>query len=93
MEVIQENNSKNGAFIAQIDGQEAGRMSYTWAGNDKIIIDHTEVGDAYGGLGVGKNMLMQAVSFARNEKIKIMPLCPFAKSVFDKDESIHDVLF
>ncbi len=25
--------------------------------------------------------------------LKIIPLCPFAKSVFDKVEAIHDVLF
>ena len=34
----------------------------------------------------------QAVEFARQKQLKIIPLCPFAKSIFDKDPSIHDVL-
>lgn len=93
MEIKQINNDKNGAFIATIDGVEAGQMTYNWAGTDKIIIDHTEVGDAFGGKGVGKAILLAIVKYARSANIKIMPLCPFAKSVFNKDTTIHDVLY
>jgi predicted GNAT family acetyltransferase len=35
---------------------------------------------------------MEVVNYARENKIKIIPLCPFAKSVFDKVEEIRDVL-
>jgi predicted GNAT family acetyltransferase len=35
---------------------------------------------------------MEVVLFARENNIKIIPLCPFAKSVFDKTEEIRDVL-
>ena len=57
-----------------------------------MILDHTEVSDTYRGQTIGKRILMQIVEFARQNKIKIIPLCPFAKSVFDKTESIRDVL-
>ena len=75
------------------DGAQAGEMTYTWAGADKFIIDHTEVDDAFSGQGVGKQLVMAAVDFARTKHVKILPLCPFAKSVFDKEPSIEDVLF
>lgn len=68
-------------------------MTYSWAGDSKIIIDHTEVNAEFNGRGVGKQMVMAAVDFARENNIKILPLCPFAKSVFDKTEEIKDVLF
>lgn len=49
------NESKNGYFIAlDNDDIEAGRMTYTWAGNDKFIIDHTEVNPNFKGQGIGK---------------------------------------
>ena len=67
-------------------------MTYVWAGANKIIIDHTEVDDSLRGQGAGKSLVMEAVNFARAEKIKILPLCPYAKSVFDKTEEIRDVL-
>lgn len=82
-----------GYFQAMEDGIEAGRMTYVWAGEHKFIIDHTEVNPDFGGRGVGKQLLMQAVDFARERGVKILPLCPFAKSVFEKDASIEDVLF
>lgn len=81
-----------GAFTASEDGVKIGEMTYSKAGTDKIIIDHTEVDENQKGKGVGKILLAKAVDFARENKIKIIPLCPFAKSMFDKDVDIRDVL-
>ena len=93
MEINQVNNEKNGYFEAIENNIQAGKMSYVWAGETKIIIDHTEVNPEFSGKGIGKQLLMAVVQNARENKIKILPLCPFAKSVFDKDETIRDVLF
>ena len=83
---------KHGHFKAVEGETEAGRMTYTWAGEDKFIIDHTEVSPSFRGKGVGEKLVMEAVQFARRNNVKIIPLCPFAKSVFDKTEEIRDVL-
>ena len=93
MEIKQINDTKRGYFEAIEEGIEAGKMTYTWAGDSKFIIDHTEVSEEYNGKGVGKKLLTAAVDYARNNNLKIIPLCPFAKSVFDKTDEIHDVLF
>lgn len=93
MEIIQENEERKGYFKALENGQEAGIMTYTWAGSTKFIIDHTEVNPDFKGKGVGQQMVMKAVAYARANHVKIMPLCPFAKSVFDKNPDIADVLF
>ncbi|WP_312189483.1 GNAT family N-acetyltransferase [Sphingobacterium sp.] len=93
MEVIQKNGDKHGSFEVIDQNKSVAQMTYTWAGPTKFIIDHTEVNEAYGGKGLGKQLLMAAVDFARAQQLKIMPLCPFAKSVFDKEPSLADVLF
>ena len=93
MEINQINDIKRGYFEATEEGKEAGKMTYTWAGDSKFIIDHTEVNEEFSGKGVGKKLLMATVDYARNNNLKIIPLCPFAKSVFDKNEDIRDVLF
>ncbi|MFD2939249.1 MULTISPECIES: GNAT family N-acetyltransferase [Flavobacterium] len=93
MEIQQINDIRKGYFEAIEDGKEAGKMTYTWAGDSKFIIDHTEVSPDFNGKGVGKKLVMAAVEYARNNNLKIIPLCPFAKSVFDKVEEIRDVLF
>lgn len=92
MEIQQFNRESKGFIKATEAGAEAGRMSYSWAGEDKLIIDHTEVNPECKGKNVGKLMLMEIVKFARENSIKIIPLCPFAKSVFDKTPEIKDVL-
>ncbi|WP_419489255.1 GNAT family N-acetyltransferase [Chryseobacterium bernardetii] len=92
IEVKQNNDEKHGSFEAFIDGRLAGMMTYTWAGEERFIIDHTEVEEAYNGKGVGKEMLLAAVDFARKNGKKIIPLCPFAKASFQKSEELQDVL-
>lgn len=81
-----------GFFEAYVNGNKAGKLSYTSAGENKIIIDHTEVNVIYKGQNIGKQLVMNAVSFAREKHLKIIPLCPFAKSIFVKTESIQDLL-
>ena len=92
LEIKQNNRETKGEFVATFDGQKAGLMTYSWAGDDKIIIDHTEVEPAYNGKGVGKAMVYKAVEFAKENNLKIIPLCPFAKATFQKNEEIRDVL-
>lgn len=93
MEIIQSEDNHKGAFIAYANKVEAGRMTYSWAGDSKFIIDHTEVNPEFNGQGLGKKMLLEAIKMARSKNVKILPLCPFAKSVFDKTPEIKDVLF
>ena len=91
-EVQLELTDKNGFFHIDINGKTEAKMTFVFAGPDKIIIDHTEVNEGNNGKGFGKQMVAKAVEFAREKKIKIIPLCPFAKKVFDKTPEFRDVL-
>jgi hypothetical protein len=88
---IIESESK-GMSLAKENDNQVGSMTYSIAGPELIIIDHTEVDPAYNGKGVGKQMLYKIVEMARQKNIKIIPLCPFAASMFRKIEEIKDVL-
>jgi len=92
MQVKQINEGHKGYFAAVENETEAGRMTYTWVGDTKFIIDHTEVNPAFNGKGVGKQMVVAAVEYARENQLKIIPLCPFAKATFDKNTDLQDVL-
>ncbi|WP_353143427.1 GNAT family N-acetyltransferase [Acinetobacter pragensis] len=92
MIVQQDDNGKKGAFFVVQEHERLAEMTYSWAGTDKFIIDHTDVSDTLRGQGVGRHLLDAAVQFARERQVKIIPLCPFAKSVFDKEPSLRDVL-
>ena len=92
IEVKQINRETKGFFEAKENAERAGLMTYSWAGENQFIIDHTEVSPNFNGKGVGKQLVLAAVDFARKENKKIIPLCPFAKKVFDKTPEFSDVL-
>ena len=80
-----------GAFGIERGGRRLATMTYSMAG-DIIIIDHTEVDALLKGTGAGAKLVAAAVAWARAERRRIMPLCPFAKSVFEKTPEYADVL-
>lgn len=92
MEIKQHEEGRKGKFFIEESGDILAEMTYVWAGDDRIIIDHTEVSDKLKGKSAGKLLLAKAVAFAREKGIKILPLCPFAKAVFDKTPEYNDVL-
>jgi predicted GNAT family acetyltransferase len=81
-----------GMFYVGMDGNILAEMVYSMPSENKMIIEHTEVDDSLSGKGVGLQLVHTAVEYARTHNIKIIPLCPFAKSVFDKKPEYRDVL-
>ena len=92
MDIKLELTGNKGAFFIEENGKRIAEMTFSKAGDTRIIIDHTEVSDVLRGKGAGKQLVSAAVDYARKNNIKIIPLCPFAKSVFDKMKEFHDVL-
>ncbi len=93
MDIQQQQNGAKGSFFIRENDTILAEMTYSMAGDALMIIDHTEVSDALRGKNVGYQLVKKAVDYAREKQIRIMPLCPFAKAVFDKKhEEFSDVL-
>ncbi len=84
MQIQHKQDGSKGAFYVEEAGNTLAEMTYSMTGKELMIIDHTEVSDELKGKNVGYQLVHTAVEFARANNIKILPLCPFAKSVFDK---------
>lgn len=83
---------KKGYFKGNIDGVEAARLSLTRLNEDTIRIDHTEVKKRFKGEGLGTQLVMEVVKYAREENFLIEIDCPFAQRVFDKNPEIQDLI-
>lgn len=83
---------KKGRFFIKEHSDVLAEMTFVYAGKERIIIDHTEVLPGNNGKGYGRMLVAKAVDYARENNIKILPLCPFAKSVFDKTPEYKAVL-
>lgn len=89
--ITREDGPTGGRYVTIVDGHEA-EMTYSRAGETRIIIDHTGVPEALKGRGVGKKLVEAAVNDARAENFKIIPLCPFAKATLDRTPEWQDVV-
>jgi predicted GNAT family acetyltransferase len=88
MDIKLEQGQSKGAFYVEDNGVRQAEMSFTKAGESRIIINHTEVSDSLRGTGAGLKLVAAGVKFARKNNLKIIPYCTFAKSVFDRKPSI-----
>ena len=91
MTIQNEQTDTKGTFYIEVDGKREAVMVYSKAGPGRIIIEHTEVSDVLKGKNVGKQLVAHAVDYARKNKLKIIPLCPFTLSVFKRVKEYEDV--
>lgn len=90
--IVHTDSDTKGEFTAEAEGRTAGKMTYSKAGSRKIIIDHTEIDEDMKGTGLGKKLVEYGVTWARKNKIVILPLCPFAKSMIERNPEWQDVI-
>ncbi len=72
--------------IAEIDFMHPSGKAY-------YVITHTGVDESLKGQGVGKELVKRVVDKARADGLKILPLCPYAKSQFEKTPAYADVWY
>ena len=93
MLIQQKQDGSKGSFYVEENGNTLAEMTYSMTGAELMIIDHTEVSDELRGKNAGYQLVHAAVEYARASHMKILPLCPFANSVFKKKaEEFGDVL-
>lgn len=83
---IQHKNEKPaGKFCININNKELAVMDYHYSNNNDIVITHTGVDESLKGLGIGKALLTEAIHFCIANQLKIVPVCPFVKSLMEKN--------
>ena len=88
---FEDNGSKGRYVIRGIDGAEA-EMTFTRVGESRVIIDHTEVPEAFRGQGAGVALVARAVEDFRAAGKIVIPLCPFAAAQFRRHPEWADLL-
>lgn len=84
MTLQHEFDGKKGAFFFEDGGHRVGESTYTMAGPDKLIIDHTHTEPELQGTGKASELVEALVAHARANGLKILPLCAFARHMFAK---------
>lgn len=84
-------NGKGKFYLGNPQNPDA-EITFVHTDPHTIIADHTYANSQTTERGTGKKLVEQLVTYARENNIKIIPLCPFARAVIEKNADMHDVL-
>ena len=91
MQIQRDEHGRKGAFYIDENGEWIAELSYI-KNNGTMIIDHTEIDEKLRGEGIGEDMVKAAVEYARENYLKINPVCPYARKVIERTPEFQDVL-
>lgn len=92
MKVEHKKTGGKGVFFVEFENEIGAEMVYSMPAADRMVIEHTEVNESLRGKNIGYEMVHAGVEYARQHQLKIIPVCVFAKAVFDKKPDFKDVL-
>ena len=90
--ITREDKPTGGRYVARVAGKPDAEMTFSKAGENLLIIDHTGAPPELGGLGVGKALVEHMVMDVRARGLKIVPLCPFTRAALEKHKEWQDIL-
>lgn len=71
-------------YALLVDGETAGIIEYQDLGDSLRALVHTEVGDAYQGKGLGRELVGGALRLAEEDGLSIIPRCPMVQAYIQK---------
>ena len=91
---IEHTHERSGGQFTAVDEnhRQIGVMSYTLSETDQMSINHTVVNPALEGRGIGHSLVREAVAYAREHHLKIIPVCWFVKLLLNRNADFKDVL-
>ncbi len=75
----------------RVDGEVAGFTEY-FVRNDRFVFVHTEIGDDFGGLGLGSILARGALDEVKATGSMLVPLCPFIRGWIDRHEEYRELV-
>jgi predicted GNAT family acetyltransferase len=72
-------------FVLRLDGERFGFLEYTRPEVGVMRIEYVEVSPELRGTGLGRQLVEKAVTFATDTKLKVVPICSYARAVIQRD--------
>lgn len=89
MELVIQHNTDKRRFETEVEGHVA-LVEYNLF-NNGINYTHTEVPTQLEGRGIGSALAKHVLNYARENNLRVMPLCPFIKAYIDRHPEYADI--
>jgi uncharacterized protein len=77
------NNGHRGAFVIEEGENKIAEMTVA-VSDSNLIVYHTQVSDQLRGQGIASKLLGNMVDYARENHLKVVPLCPYVRAQFTR---------
>lgn len=89
MEIKKGNNK---FYIGETESELIAKITWKNGGSNIIVIDHTIVDPSLRGQGIAGKLLNEVVKMAREENLKIVPVCSYAVNKMTRTDEYKDIL-
>lgn len=79
-------------FVISVDGAPAGFAAYRVQPDGVFDFVHTEIGDAFGGRGLGDRLVSAAMESMRDRGAAVRPTCPFVRAWLAKRPAFQELV-
>jgi predicted GNAT family acetyltransferase len=79
-------------FVLRIDGERFGFLEFTRPEVGVMRIEYVEVSPNLRGTGLGRQLVEKAVAFANEAKLRVLPICSYARAVIQRDPALSTSL-
>jgi predicted GNAT family acetyltransferase len=85
------NDAAHHRYLFRVDGEVAGFVEYRFAGDERIVLTHTEVDERFEGHGVGSRIAKAVLDDARSHGWQVVPRCPFIAEYIQRHPEYDDL--
>lgn len=83
----------NRFFIGESEDNDIARITYYYKEPNVIVIDHTFVAVELRGKAIAGRLLTKVVEFAKENELKIIPVCSYAVKKMTRNDDYKEILF
>ncbi len=91
METETRHEPENDRFVVSLDGAVA-TLEYSRTGEKTLDYTSTFVPEEHRNRGIGERMVLDALDYAREQGFRVVPTCPFVRTVVKRHPEYQDIL-
>lgn len=89
--VIKKGNNR--FYVGESEEQDVARITYYYEQENVIVINHTFVSPELRGKAIAGKLLSKVISFAKENKLLIIPKCSYAVVKMTRNDEYKDILY
>ena len=89
--VIKKGNNK--FYVGENNDNFLAHITFVYEKENVIAIDHTFVSPELRGKAIAAKLIAEVVKMARNESLKVIPICSYAVAKLTRNDEYEDILY